>query len=182
MSEQNGPHLASTILPAPSFDFDIQSLVFPVHIKPAPGKPIVIMIPGDDKIGNEFEFNGRKVQLVAPDAVAGTTASRYQPDWGILVGFEPQRLACKWCDGHEWGCDQCAGTGRGPILYQSEQVIHDLLKKGPMIVAVKPYTGNWYTYQDFDWIPQGRIVKILGTIDSWDANMLAYVDRDEVAA
>src|SRR4051794_34276834 len=38
-------------------------------------------------------------------------------------------------------------------------------------VALKPYTGAWFTSRDFAWIPEGRELRILGTADPWDENV-----------
>lgn len=51
----------------------------------------------------------------------------------------------------------------------------DGLNRGDL-VAVKPYTGAWYTDKDFDFVPKGRMFKILGNVDDWDDNVLYKVD------
>ena len=80
-------------------------------------------------------------------------ADKYQPDFGIVAAFRP-RTDC-----------------HGRVMYP-----HDLELRAGMLVAIKPYTGNWYTHRDFDWIPEGRILKILGTVEDWSENILAAVE------
>ncbi len=43
-------------------------------------------------------------------------------------------------------------------------------------VALKPYTGAWFTCRDLNWIPEGRELRILGTADPWDENVLAVLE------
>jgi hypothetical protein len=56
----------------------------------------------------------------------------------------------------------------GDVLYSWNRE----LRRG-MLVAVKPYTGNWYTHADLPWIPEGRVLKILGTVEDWSENGIA---------
>lgn len=79
-------------------------------------------------------------------------AEKYQPDFGVVAAFVPRRDA------------------EGNIIYACD------LELGPgMLVAIKPYTGNWYSHADFPWIPDGRILKILGTVEDWTENVLAAI-------
>lgn len=87
-----------------------------------------------------------------------TVASKYQPDYAVV--FDPG------------GCpDSKMGRVRGCTC----PVCRNGLKKGDL-VAIKPYTGAWYTHSDFVWIPNGRMIKILGSVDDWNDNILAKVD------
>jgi len=47
------------------------------------------------------------------------------------------------------------------------------------IVPVKPYTGAWFGPEEFDWIPKGRLIKILGTAEHWMENILCVLDVNE---
>jgi hypothetical protein len=97
----------------------------------------------------------RESGLYIPDEIA----SKYQPDYGVV--YDPGScLINKELGGRVKKC-RCPGC-QG-------------LKAG-MLVGVKPYTGNWYTHKDFDWIPEGRIVKILGTVDDWTDNIPFYLE------
>jgi hypothetical protein len=86
-------------------------------------------------------------------------AEKYAPDFGVVAAFKPSLDS------------EGDPTNR-----------HDEHLKVGMLVAVKPYTGNWYTHSDFDWIPEGRTVKILGTVEPWWENIIAAVETDEAAA
>lgn len=135
----NQPHLASTVLAPQKFE---NVPLFDVYLRRVPGKPIVIMVPEDQKWG----------AIELPDEVK----SKYQPDFGVLIGFAPR------------------------VGYDHDLALHRDFQQAQregrqMIVAVKPYTGVWYNHMDFDWIPQGRIVKILGTVEDWNQNLLAEV-------
>ncbi len=135
-------HLQDRILTPQSFS--AENVLFPIYIKPYPGKPVVVMVERE-------EING---SILIPKEVA----DKYQPDFGVVAAFEPRR------------------DSDGDIIYERD---HHL--KVGMLVAVKPYTGNWYTHRDFDWIPEGRILKILGTVEDWSENVLAAIEM-EVAA
>ncbi|HVT12824.1 MAG TPA: hypothetical protein VHE55_11200 [Fimbriimonadaceae bacterium] len=91
----------------------------------------------------------RESGLMIPPEVA----DRYQPDFAMVAKFAPR-------------LDRFGG-----ILYP-----WDLELRPGMLVAVKPYTGNWYTHADFQWIPEGRILKILGTVEDWSENVLAAIE------
>lgn len=120
-------------------------LSFEIPLRAQIGKPIVVMVP---------EEKERASGLVIPDKVA----SKYQPDYAVV--YDPGGCPDSRFGGRVRKCP-CPSCSAG-------------LKKGDL-VAVKPYTGVWYTSKDFDWIPQGRIVKILGTVDDWSNNLLAEV-------
>lgn len=77
-------------------------------------------------------------------------AEKYAPDFGVVAKFQP-RL-----------------DSDGRFLFSWDRELHP-----GMLVAVKPYTGNWYTHADFPWIPEGRTMKILGTVEDWSENVLA---------
>jgi hypothetical protein len=89
------------------------------------------------------------MKLLIPKEVA----DKYQPDFGVIAAFAP-RL-----------------DSDGDVLYR-----WDLELKPGMLVAIKPYTGNWYTHADFPWIPAGRLLKILGTVEDWKENVLAAIE------
>ena len=97
----------------------------------------------------EIKFAGQALPLLIPPEVA----DKYQPDFGVVAKFSPRIDAY------------------GDVLYS-----RDLELRPGMLVAIKPYTGNWYTHADFAWIPEGRILKILGTVEDWSDNVLAAVD------
>ncbi len=80
-------------------------------------------------------------------------ADKYQPDFGVVAKFRPR-------------------------TDKDHRVLHpqDLELRPGMLVAIKPYTGNWYTSRDFPWIPEGRVMKILGTVEDWSKNVLAAVE------
>lgn len=84
--------------------------------------------------------------------IPDTVAAKYQPDYGVVFdpGACPERT--KHCT-----CPGCSG-----------------LKKGDL-VAVKPYTGAWFKHSDFNWIPEGRMVKILGSVSDWSDNILCVI-------
>ncbi len=151
-------HLQDTILMPAKFDFDVESLMFPVPWRPYMGKIIVIMIPDDNKIGEEFEFQGRKVQLEAPPEVKGSTTARFQPDLGIVAAIRP------WMDG-----DGNRLRGKNEDGTPKFDKFWDELKVGD-VVGVRPYAGAWFTRKDlgFGWIPEGRMVKFLGKYDVQD--------------
>jgi hypothetical protein len=46
-----------------------------------------------------------------------------------------------------------------------------------MLVAITPYSGAWYTSKEFDWIPEGRMVKILGTAKDWQEDIQFIVQN-----
>ena len=39
--------------------------------------------------------------------------------------------------------------------------------------------GAWLRHKDTEWVPDGRVVKLFGVSDQWDANLLARID-DEI--
>jgi len=45
-----------------------------------------------------------------------------------------------------------------------------------MLVAVKPYSGAWFTHKEEEWIPEGRMVKILGTAKDWTEDIVCIVE------
>lgn len=144
------------LLPA-KLDIDVESLMFPVPLRPTAGKCLCIMVPDDDKIGEAFEVNGQMVQLVAPDEVKGKLQSRHQPDIGIVARFTPRK------------------DDKGNYLYEIDKQI-----KVGMVVAIAPYTGVWFMHGDqgFDWIPPGRMIKILGSTDALSNHLLAEIELD----
>lgn len=135
------PHLDHKLLTPTKFN--AADVLFPVPLRPYPGKPIVCMVPVEQERVSE------ELTLLIPKEVA----EKYSPDFGVVVGFEPRRDI------------------DGDICYRWDEE----LKVG-MLVAIKPYTGNWYTSREFDWIPEGRMLKILGTVEPWTENILAAVE------
>lgn len=119
---------------------------FRIPLRAQLGKPIVVMVP---------EERVRASGIEIPDEVA----SKYQPDYGVV--YDPG--ACEIhniAGGRVKGCTcpGCCGLKAGQL------------------VAIKPYTGVWYKHSDFDWIPEGRIVKILGNVDEWHQNVLCVIE------
>ena len=110
-------------------------------------------------------YPGKPIVCMVPrELLAGTelnihlppeVADKYQPDFGVVAKFAPR------LDQH----------GRCLFAWDRE------LRPG-MLVAVKPYTGSWYTRADFPWIPEGRMLKILGTVEDWSENVLAAVEPE----
>ena len=43
-------------------------------------------------------------------------------------------------------------------------------------VCVKPYDGMWLTHRDYDWIPEGRQVRIYGVHDAWHDSIEAVIE------
>lgn len=85
-------------------------------------------------------------------------AEKYQPDYGVVYATggcmeSDFGMRVKGCD-----CPGCCGLKYGDL------------------VAVKPYTGAWFTHKDEPWIPEGRIVKILGSATPWYENILCVVE------
>lgn len=126
--------------------FEAEGVKFPVYIRPMAGKPIVCMVPREETMGNEMKFDLPK-----------EVSEKYQPDFGVVAAFRPRQ------------------DSEGNIIYAHDRELVERMKKGAVLVAVKPYTGNWYTSKDFDWIPEGRIMKILGTVEDWNENILTEV-------
>src|SRR4051794_19659555 len=79
--------------------------------------------------------------------IPAEVADKYQPDFGVVAEFAPRY------------------DDRGSLIYPWDRE----LRRG-MLVAVKPYTGSWYTHADFAWIPEGRVMKILGSVEDWSEN------------
>jgi len=157
-------HWEDRLIVPESFDCE----PFPVPLKPGPGKAWVAMCKTPDEVGEGFNWQGKDMKLILPSGAwsddeygvrqGDITAKYYMPDFGRLVRFEP-KLNSK---------------GEVPAFYRS-------LRAG-MIVAVKPFTGMWLTNADFPWIPQGRILKLVGTVNDLSDDILAYVEQDEEAA
>jgi len=121
--------------------------LFDVPLRAYPGKPIVCVVP------RELERNVLVAQHAVPLHIPAEVADKYQPDFGVVAKFAPR-------------------------LDENRDVLfrRDLELKPGMLVAIKPYTGAWYTHADFHWIPEGRILKILGTVEDWSENVLARIE------
>lgn len=110
-------------------------------------------------------------ELPSPEAVLFDT-SGYRPSRGRpLVCMAPRE-------------EQVGGLYMPEVVqarYQSDVgVVADPadtpdLERG-MVVLIKPYTGKWMTSVDFDWIPEGRELRQLGTVDDALDNVLAVLE------
>lgn len=141
------PHLATQLLTPQQFN--AEGILFPVPLASYPGKPIVIMLPIEERVG--------ELDILIPKEVA----EKYAPDFGVVVHFQPRK------------------DSDGRVIFS-----RDLELKPGMLVAVKPYSGCWYNHKDFPWIPEGRMVKILGSavdgggrlVGDWSDDVLAAVE------
>ena len=127
--------------------FTAEGVLFDVPLRAYPGKPIVCIVPRE--LEHRIEFAGQALPLHIPREVA----DKYQPDFGVVAKFAPR-------------LDE-----NGDVLFR-----RDLELRPGMLVAIKPYTGAWYTHADFHWIPEGQILKILGTVEDWSENVLARIE------
>jgi hypothetical protein len=165
----NQPHLANTVLTPQRFG---HVPTFPIYMRAVPGKPIVIMCPPDAKFSpvlvGEPQTTASAGELALAESLATELAEKFQPDFGVVAAFEPRR------------------DTKGKILYRDDETLHLALEEAKaqgrqLLVAVTPYTGVWLYHSDEAWIPEGRIVKILGSAEDWSRNLLAIVDLPEPA-
>jgi len=163
---QEMPHLEDKIL-SPS-RLSAEGVLFDVPLRAYPGKPIVCMFPRE--VSRQVEWARHALPLQIPPEVA----DKYQPDFGVVAKFAPRRAVQPPSAEPLPG-----GLDRRPSRSGRDEVYPfpwDLELKSGMLVAVKPYTGVWFTHADFSWIPEGRVLKILGTVEDWSENVLARVE------
>lgn len=160
------PHLSDRILtPA---RLTAEGVLFDVPLRPYPGKPIVCMVPRETSAGS----------LHLPIEVA----DKYQPDFGVVAKFVPRVVASQFGAAllAESGPTLPGGLDRRPSRSGRVDKLlshpwDDQLRPG-MLVAIKPYTGAWFTHADFPWIPEGRVLKILGAVEDWSENILGRIE------
>jgi hypothetical protein len=137
--------------------------MFPVPLRPYRGRAIVIMFPVERT--RKVTFGDQEIDFLLPERVhvddefgardVDMGAKYGSPDFGVVARFSP-RL-----------------DSEGNYLYEVDKHIRE-----GMVVAVKPFTGAWFTHREFDWIPEGRMIKILGTVDDIADNIIAEMVQD----
>lgn len=139
--------------------------LFDIPIEPYTGRAFVIMCPIPEETGEGFEWHGEKMKLLLPRGVyepdkhdsQGDIAAKYHaPDFGRMVKFKARR------------------DSDGRYLKPIDRELDRIVEFFPL-VAVKPYKGTWLNSRDFDWIPEGRMVKILGSPDDIGQDIVAVV-------